>query len=297
MVPHDQLGRVAGMNQTLQGAMRIVSPPLGALLVALLPLHAILAIDVATAAIAIGPLLVLGIPQPDRAPAAEHTVRARARGLVRDVADGFRYIWEWRWLKVVVAMAIVANVVFNPAFSLLALVVTKHYGGGALQLGWLNSAFGIGVVLGGLILTAWGGFRIRGYSIALGLLGMGVGVLAVGVAPAGWLWLGIGGMWLAGVGSPIANGPIAALMQTSVKPDMQGRGFTAMDSLVSLASPLGMAVAGPVADAIGPEKWFAIAGAVCLGIVLLIVAKPSLLCRVDERPADAGVSAGAAMVQ
>jgi DHA3 family macrolide efflux protein-like MFS transporter len=188
MVPHEQLSRVAGMNQTLQGAMRIVSPPLGALLVALLPLYGILAVDVITAAIAIGPLLVFGIPQPERTPAAETLARARVAGLFHDVADGFRYIWAWRWLKAVVIIAIVANLVFNPAFSLTALVVTKHYGGGALELGWLNSAFGVGLVLGGLILTAWVAFASGGIASRWGCW-HGAGVLAVGVAPGQWLWL------------------------------------------------------------------------------------------------------------
>jgi hypothetical protein len=54
-----------------------------------------------------------------------------------------------------------------------------------------------------------------------------------------------------------------------------------------------MAVAGPVADAIGPQNWFTIAGSVCLVLPLLIVARPSLLCRVDERPADRQAAAEA----
>jgi len=56
MVPDEQLARVAGMNQTLYGVMTIVTPPLGAFLMSILPLHWIMAIDVITAAFAIAPL-------------------------------------------------------------------------------------------------------------------------------------------------------------------------------------------------------------------------------------------------
>ncbi|MDI7275346.1 MAG: MFS transporter, partial [Anaerolineae bacterium] len=57
MVPKEHLSRVAGLNQTLYGAMNIVAPPVAALLLALLPMHGIMAIDVATAVLAVAPLL------------------------------------------------------------------------------------------------------------------------------------------------------------------------------------------------------------------------------------------------
>ena len=72
MVPKEQLARVAGMNQTLFGALNIVAPPLGALLLTLLPLHGVMAIDVVTALLAILPLAFIAIPQPQR-PAGEAT--------------------------------------------------------------------------------------------------------------------------------------------------------------------------------------------------------------------------------
>ena len=58
-------------------------------------------------------------------------------------------------------MSTVGNFLFNPAFSLLPLLVTNYFGGKALHLGWLEAAVGIGVLLGGLVLSAWGGFRRR----------------------------------------------------------------------------------------------------------------------------------------
>ena len=66
MVPKDQLSRTAGMNQTLHGILNIVSPPLGAFLMAVLPVHSIMAIDVLTATFAIAPLFFVHIPQPER---------------------------------------------------------------------------------------------------------------------------------------------------------------------------------------------------------------------------------------
>ena len=67
LVPKKELSRVGGMNQTLYGLLGITAPPLGALLMEWLPLHGIMLIDVATAALAIGPLFFIHIPQPERA--------------------------------------------------------------------------------------------------------------------------------------------------------------------------------------------------------------------------------------
>jgi DHA3 family macrolide efflux protein-like MFS transporter len=193
MVRREQLGRVAGMNQTLQGIMNIATPPLGALLLALIPLHAILAIDVATAALAILPLFFVSIPQPQRDDAAGEPLGWRR--LVGDVGEGLKYIWQWPPLVMVLGVSTVVNLMLTPAFTLLPLVVTQHFNAGALELGWLNSAFGIGMVLGGVILSAWGGFSRRMHTMLLGLAGLAVGVLVVAwprLTGCGWPWRGCG---------------------------------------------------------------------------------------------------------
>jgi MFS transporter, DHA3 family, macrolide efflux protein len=70
MVPKEHLSRVAGANQTLQGLVSIVAPPVGALLVAVMPTHNMLMIDVFTAILGITPLLIFSIPQPPRSEVA-----------------------------------------------------------------------------------------------------------------------------------------------------------------------------------------------------------------------------------
>ena len=71
MVPPEQLARVAGLNQMLQGGMIVVAPPIGALLLGVLPMPGVLAVDVLTALLAIGTLTVIAIPQPGRTTAAK----------------------------------------------------------------------------------------------------------------------------------------------------------------------------------------------------------------------------------
>jgi len=66
MVPKQHLARLAGLNSTLQGLLSLFAPPLGALLIGLLPGQGVLSIDISTAGLALLPLLVISIPIPPR---------------------------------------------------------------------------------------------------------------------------------------------------------------------------------------------------------------------------------------
>ena len=170
MVPKEHLARIQGLNQMLQGGMNIASAPLGALLLAWLPMEGILAIDVFTAMLAIGPLFFFEIPQPER-----RDLPASALGkssLRQDLAAGFRYVWSWPGLMLIGIMAAVINFLLNPAFALLPILVTKHFNGQAIQLATLESFSGIGFIVGGLILSTWGGFKRRVITSLAGLIAM-----------------------------------------------------------------------------------------------------------------------------
>lgn len=261
MVPQEHLSRVQGLNQMLQGAMNIAAPPLGALLIELLPLHGVIAIDVGTAVLAILPLFFIAIPQPER---GEIVPRITPRSLWGDVRAGLRYIWGWPGLFLVLLMATVINFLLSPAFSLLPILVRQHFGGGVLHLGWLQSAIGVGIVFGGLTLSIWGGFRRRILTTLTGLIGIGVGNLMVGFSPATLFWVAAAGVFVAGLMQPIANGPLLATVQAAVDPRMQGRIFTVISSLASAMTPVGLAIAGPVADRWGVQLWFVLAGFACI---------------------------------
>ena len=263
MVPKEQLSRVAGLNQTLSGALNIAAPTLGALLISLLPLHGVLAIDVSTALLAILPLIWVRIPQPERTVTSDGQAGPKA-SLWQDVLEGLRYVLGWPGLFWVGIVAILVNLLLNPAFALVPLFVMKHLGGQALQLGWMESAWGFGIVLGGLILSAWGGFRRRVMTALMGVAGLGLGSLLIGLTPRGTLWPALVGTFLAGMMYPIANGPVFAIVQATVAPQMQGRVLTLMGSAAAAASPLGLLIAGPVADLLGVSAWFLMGGAACL---------------------------------
>jgi DHA3 family macrolide efflux protein-like MFS transporter len=155
MVPSEHLSRVQGMNQMLQGGMNIVSAPLAALLLEWLPIAGILSIDVITALIAVIPLVFIPVPQPQR----QAQVSGASTSFWFEFKEGFRYAFSWPGLVLIGLMATLVNLLLNPAFSLLPILVTKHFNGQAFQLAWIESAMGVGIILGGLLLSIWGGFK------------------------------------------------------------------------------------------------------------------------------------------
>ena len=215
MVPEEHLTRVAGLNQTMQGALNVIGPPVGALLLKVLPFQGIMLMDVGTALLAVVPLLFVGIPQP--APAA--LTSGAKPSIWEDLREGFRYVAAWPGLVAVVLMAMLLNFVMNPAFSLMPLLVTDHFGGDAIQLGSLEAAWGIGLVLGGLLLAAWGGFRRRIHTALAALIVEGVATALVGAAPASLFLLAVGSMFVGGLMNALVNGPFFAVLQGLVSPE------------------------------------------------------------------------------
>jgi DHA3 family macrolide efflux protein-like MFS transporter len=283
MVPEKQLSRIAGLNQTAQGVLGVGAPPLAALLLAFLPMHQIMVVDMVTAAIAIGPLLVFAIPRP-----ARNVQSNQDRKSMSGMRAGLRYLWSWPGLMAVIGMAMVINFVINPAFSLMPLLVTDHFGGGPLELGWLESAWGVGMVAGGLLLSVWGGFQSRILTALSALTLEGLAVAGVGLAPQGSLWLALAVLFAAGIMNPLVNGPFFALLQSAVAPELQGRVFSLVGSLTSAMMPLSLVMAGPLADRIGIRSWYTGGGLFITVLALGCFLVPSIMNLEQNHQSAAG---------
>lgn len=265
MVPDSQLTRVNGLNQALQGVNGMIAPPVGALLLGLLSTQGILMIDVGTAILAILPLLFISIPQPKPREDLQQKVKP---SLMQDVRAALAYIRSIPGFTAIIFMALFLNFLLVPTGALLPLLVIKHFGKGALELGLLESATGIGIITGGILLSIWGGFKKKIVTSVAGIVGLGIGVMLVGLAPANLFLLAIAGNILLGFMIPMANGPVGAMMQSIVRPDMQGRVMSLLNSGATAISPLGLLIAGPFSDLLGIRVWFWAGGIMCVMIAV-----------------------------
>jgi DHA3 family macrolide efflux protein-like MFS transporter len=273
MVDKDQYTRVAGLNQSLIGLAAITAPPLGALLLELIPIEVILAIDVGTAAVAIAPLLVMIIPQPVRTDQQQVSLRI----ILTDLKEGMLFVWSWKGLRHIMFIAMIMNFLVNPAFGLLPLIVTKYFQGGALELAWIQSANGIGMIAGGLLLGAWKGKKLGIRAAMVSLMVMGTFLTIFGLTPPNLLQVAIGSIFILAMSDAMANSIFGAILQGVVPPELQGRVFTLLNSLSSSVTPFGYALAGPVAEVYGERIWFLVGGPIFVFMAFIAFFVPSIV--------------------
>jgi DHA3 family macrolide efflux protein-like MFS transporter len=286
MVPERHLLRIQAMNQALEGLLNVVAAPLGALLLSLWPMAGVVLVDVATALPASVALLAIDIPRPSRGGEGRGPSAVR-----RELADGFRYLWARPGHRTLVALSAAINACLVPAFALLPLLVVERLRGDALQLGWLTSAFGVGLLLGGLLLGVWGGTRRRIVTTLGALVALGLGVAALGLAPPGSFRFALAAMLLVGFSVPAVNGPVLAILQATVSPAYQARVFSLMGSLAGASAPVGLLLAAPVAELVGVRAWYLAGGVMCLAMAATGLLSSSLMD--IERPVEDQAAAAA----
>lgn len=254
MVPEVHLARVNGINQSVRGIASIAAPPLGAVLIAALPMYLVLSVDALTALIAILSLMLVRIPEIRKA-----VVKGKIT-IIKDLREAWFYLRSWKGALLLMIIFMFINFLINPAFALLPLLTMKHFGGGAMEYAFLESLAGLGMVLGGLFLGIWGGTsrKVVTCMAATGLCG--IGVFTIGILPPSGYVVAVLGCLVIGLTLPIINGTIVAIMQKGIRVDMQGRVLAFLGSGVSAMSPVGLILAGPIADEVGIQWWFVSGG-------------------------------------
>jgi len=284
MVPKEQLIRVSGMSTVVNGLKGMIGPSLGAVLMELLPLHGVMLVDVVTAAIAVLAIVLVTIPQPD----ASEVESIRRASYFENLFEGLRFAIKWRGMMILLAGVSIVKIILLPAFSLMPLLVLEHFGKTSAQLGMMQALSGGGAMLGGLVLTAWGGFKKRIHTVLIGFGGLGVAAFVLGILPGAFFWPALGLAALMGIMSAAFNSATSALLQGSIPKHIQGRFFALFGSLVSITSPIGLALAGPFAERFGVPLLYTVGGLVTLALAVIGFFIPSLLSieeqYVDEDP-------------
>jgi DHA3 family macrolide efflux protein-like MFS transporter len=278
VVPEKHLTRAAGLDQMLQGIVRITAPPLGAFLMEMLPMQGVLAVDIGTAIIAVACIIPLTIPQPVR------TTLTEKSSVIGDMMQGFRYIFTRHGLMMLMWLFMFIDFVTAPVIALSPILVNNTLGGDVLKLGWIESAFGIGSIAAGLLLGIWGGFKKRITTMLVGLLIIGTMNVLFGFTSENLFYFIIACAVLLGVGVSLVDAPFLAVINSIVDKDMQGRVFSLVNSICGAMTPLGLAFAGPLADAIGISWIYFISGGACVIATILAFFSKSLM-NLEQKPA------------
>ena len=266
LVPQEHLLRINGLFQTIQSGLALLAPAVAGAVFGAFGIVPAFFIDVVTALLGVGVLLLVTVPTLD-------AVAGRTTGFREDLVEGARFIQHHafiRWLMVLFAVIIVLT--GSPSF-VTPLLIAQEWGGEVWLLTALEIAFSVGMLLGGVAVSTLLAKRSRIRLIVLSSFGFGVFSLGLGLAPQLWVFYAL--MFLFGAMIPIFSAPFMTLLQEAVPPEMQGRVFSYVTIVMALSFPLGMVAFGPIADALGVRALLVGTGVLALVVTGVAVLVPS----------------------
>ncbi len=255
IVPPEHLTRFNGIQSTAQSLTMFAAPMAAGALLYYMPIETVFFIDVATAAVGIATVFFcVRVPPLERAGG-----QAPGAGTYyREMAEGFRFVGERRWLRTMLVSCAAFGILASPAAMLTPLQVARTFGNDEWRLAAIEIAFSAGMMAGGILISAWGGFKNKAGTMVLAWFAFGVTTLLFGVIPNFWLYTAV--MVLCGCSMPVYNTPAMTLMQQNIPPQYMGRVFSVLMIINGLAMPLGMALFGPLGDAVRIELLLMITG-------------------------------------
>ncbi|MFN2144717.1 MAG: MFS transporter [Anaerolineales bacterium] len=244
MVSKEQYDRANGMMSLVDSGPAVFSPMLAGALLPILGLTGILSIDVVTFVLAILSLLIVRIPQPEQTKEGQEGKGS----ILKEAAFGFKYIFKRKPLFGLLILILVLNLAQGVSGSLLAPMLLSRSDNNSAVLGTVQSAFAIGGVAGGLIVSTWGGLkkrRVRGMMIGWAI-GAVSGMIVLGIGKSLYVW--IPAAIITTLIFPITQSASNAIWQSKVAPDIQGRVFSARRLIAWATDPIMPLVAGSLAD-------------------------------------------------
>ncbi|AEE17981.1 MFS transporter [Treponema brennaborense] len=271
IVPPDMLTKCAGYAQAVMSVSFIASPAIAAVLYAALDMPIIIMLDVIGAAFGCLAVALVKIPRLKKTDAA---LTAEKPHLIRDTIAGYKLLLSFRGIRMLVLVGFLFTFAYLPAASLTPLMCMGYFGQTASAAGFAETVFSAGMLVGGIIIGIWGGFKNRLVTMTLSTLLLGVLFAGAGLLPPTAFGVFVAGAGIMGFSCPFFNAPCMSLYQEKVPPEYLGRIMGVSASSMSLAGPLGLVISGLFAEAVGVNTWFVIAGiAVCLCVIPMVASR------------------------
>jgi MFS transporter, DHA3 family, macrolide efflux protein len=240
LVPKQYLGRAGGMVQMEQGIVQLVAPMLGGLLLEIIQLQCIVLLEMAACLFALVTLLSVRFPRASATPAGE----SDKGSLLHEVAYGWTYLTSQPGLLGLLMFFAVSNFLSGIVGILFGPLVLSF--ASPSVFGTLLSIAGIGMLIGSLVMSVWGGPQRRIHAVFSVMLLGGLCILIAGSSPS-ILVVGIAA-FLFFAGMPILIACTQVIFQEKVAPYIQGRIFALRGAIMNASLPLAYLVAGPLAD-------------------------------------------------
>ncbi|MEF9875894.1 MAG: MFS transporter, partial [Gordonibacter sp.] len=280
LVPEKHLLRINTLDQLLMSVASIGAPAFGIFLYTTLGFHSVLFLDFFGAIAAVAGLALAKIPTVVDKTAFEQHVFANLR-------DGWKALSANRGLVILIAGITIGMVTFAPLGAIFPLMTFDHFSGDGYMASIVEAAFGVGMIAGSVLLMTWGGGK--GQKMAR-LIAIAAVVVGATTAACGFLSpdMFVGFVVLCSIMAIACswfNGPLITLVQRLVPEEKTGRALGLTTAAMGLASPIGIALGGMLAEAVGVAAFFVIDGLSCL-VLGLVLYLPKSVRALDHAPAE-----------
>jgi DHA3 family macrolide efflux protein-like MFS transporter len=274
IVPAEHLTKINGIQTSIQSICMTAAPMISAALMAIAPLEIFFLVDVVTAIISIV-ILFFFVKAPKSETAQNENPQEKAVSGIdyfRDLKEGLKYIRKHGFILRMVILSALFSIFITPAAFLTPLQVTRNFGEEVWRLSSIEITFSIGMVLGGILIGFWSGFKNRVYTMAFAAFFFGLETIAFGLIPHFWFYAAV--ILLAGITMPFFNTPSMVILQSKVEPAFMGRVISVFSMTGSALTPIAMLFFGPLADIISLD--YILIGT---GVLIVLLGIPFLTSR------------------
>jgi MFS family permease len=267
IVDATDLTRANSLFQTSRSVAGIVAPAVSGIIIAVFGIGASIFIDSLTFIFAGLSLLLVSLPSPKV---------VSQQGLLRQSTEGFRFIFDRRLLFSMLLFFAVINLTLAPLGIALPMLILQVMAAGPALYGTFGSSQSLGVLVGSSLLTAFPRLsRNCGLLVVICIITGGASIMVLGLWPNPMVLIGAG--FFLGFSIVIAQISSQYIWQRETPDEVRGRVFAARFTFSAALQPVGLGVAGPVIDLIGPARLLSLGGGLCAACGFLGFLVPGLV--------------------
>lgn len=265
LVPDKHLMRINTLDQLLMSIVSIGAPAFGILLYTSIGFHSVMFLDFFGALAAVAGLMIAKIPQV-------HDEQAVNQHIFANMRDGWRALSAKRGLLMLMIAVTLGTMIFSPMSAVYPLMTYSHFGGDGFMASIAEAAWGIGMIIGSGVMMAWGGGKRLALLMVVACVLTGVLTIACGLLPHDAFPVFAALCGLMAIPCSWFNAPTMTLVQRNISEEKLGRVMGLMTAGFGLASPLGVALGGALAESTGVAPFFVVDGILCivLGAVMYL---------------------------
>lgn len=271
LAPEEQMARIAGIDQIIFSIGNIAGPALGALFLSIWNMEYVLMLDVLGALIACVSLLFVHIPNPQQA-------KKEVRNVFAEIKEGLMIVLKNRGLSWVFLFAVIVMFFIMPVSVLFPLMTLQHFDGNSFQVSLIEAVWGVGSLIGGMIM----GFKVYKINkvmlINLMYVVMGITFLLSGLLSTEGFVLFAVLTTIGGIAGSVFYSSLTAIMQTQIDPSALGRVFSMFTTLNMIPSLIGLVGIGFFSDYLGITNTFVLCGLIIVIAGISAFLPSSALC-------------------